>query len=60
MIEDIDRESSWTYFDGVAQVEPRIHGESGLHFINGVCYVKFTVGLGPGTNNHAELIALES
>lgn len=54
--EQINRDVPWAYFDGAAQRQ----GCSGgiLLHLSDTHYFQICLGLGPGTNNHAELITL--
>ena len=47
------------YFDGSVAGVPRICGVGGLLYISDEHYFTFSAGLGMGTNNFAELLALK-
>lgn len=57
--EVIERTGAWLYFDGAAQGDPRISGAGGIVFISDSHVVKLKAGLGRGSNNFAELMALK-
>ena len=57
--ESIDKTYAWGYFDGSAARDPKICGAGGKIFISYDHYFYFKAGLGPGTNNFAELVALK-
>ena len=56
--EIIDKSSPWGYFDGSAIGVPHICSAGGLLYISDEHCFTFSTGLGFGTNNFAELIAL--
>lgn len=56
--EQIDKSGAWAYFEGASHGDPRLCGAGGsLHLGDGL-FLNFQTGLGPGTNNLAELMAL--
>eukprot|EP01018_Ginkgo_biloba_P009885 Gb_00929 [translate_table: standard] len=57
--EIVNREGAWAFFDGAAQGEPQICGAEGILCIKALHTIKFKAGLGKGTNNYAELMALK-
>ena len=57
--EHIDKASPWGYFDGSAPRVPQICGAGGLLYLFDEHYFTFSAGLGLGTNNYAELLALK-
>ena len=56
--EKIDKESAWAYFDGSATGVPQICGAGGILYLSDEHFFTFSVGLGLGTNNYAECLAL--
>ena len=57
--EQIDKESPWGYFDGLATGVPQICGAGGILYLSDEHFFAFSAGLGMGTNNYAELLALK-
>ena len=57
--EQIDKAVPWGYFDGSAAGSPHICGARGILYISDEHFFTFSVGLGLGTNNFAELFALK-
>ena len=57
--EQIDKEFAWGYFDGSTAGAPHICGASGILYLSDQHFFTFLVGLGLGTNNFAELLALK-
>ena len=57
--EHIDKSSPWAYFDGSTAGNPQICGVGGILFLTDGHYFTFSAGLGQGTNNYAELLALK-
>ena len=57
--EQIDKESAWGYFDGSAVGVPQICGAGGILYLSYQHFFTFSAGLGLGTNNFAELLALK-
>ena len=56
--EIIDKTFPWGYFDGVAQGDPTVCGAGVVLFLEEGYYFQARWGLGEGTNNKAELLAL--
>jgi ribonuclease HI len=54
---EIDSSSPWGFFDGASQ--QNICGGGGLLFLSASHYFIMTFGIGPGTNNFAELLSLK-
>jgi ribonuclease HI len=50
---------SWGFFDGVSQDKGSICGAGGCLYITDDHFFLLKAGLGRGTNNHAELLALK-
>ena len=57
--EHIDKASPWGYFDGSTAGVPQICGASGILYLSDEHFFTFSAGLGQGTNNYAELLALK-
>ena len=57
--EQIDKASPWRYFDGSTAGEPQICGAGGILYLSDEHFFTFSAGLGLGTNNYAELLALK-
>lgn len=54
----MDQSRPWAYFDGASQNNVKLCGGVVLHLlVSHVFHIK--MGLGPGTNNYAELMALK-
>ena len=58
-VEFIDKSFAWGFFDGSVAGEPKICGAWGMLYISNEHYFSYRAGLGLGTNNYAELCALE-
>lgn len=56
--EVIDKTVPWGYFDGAAQGEPTVCGVGVVLHLNEDHFFRLKWGLGEGTNNRAELLAL--
>jgi ribonuclease HI len=55
----VDHTRLWEFFYGASQNRNQSYsGGVVLHLFNHVCY-KIKMGLGPGTNNYAELLSLK-
>ena len=57
--EQIDKESAWGYFDGSVAGVPQICGAGGILYSSDEHFFTFSAGLGLGTNNFGELLALK-
>ena len=57
--EHIDKTTPWGCFDGSAAGVPQICGAGSLLYLSDEHYFTFSAGLGLGTNNYAELLALK-
>ena len=57
--EHIDNSYPWAYFDCSAARNPQICGAGGILFLTDGHFFTFSAGLGQGTNNYAELLALK-
>ena len=57
--EQIDKSSLWGYFDGSTAGIPQICGVGGILHLSDEHSFAFFAGIGLGTNNYAELLALE-
>ena len=57
--ECIDKASLWGYFDGSVAGVPQICGAGGVLYLSDEHYFTFSTGLGLGTNNFAEHLALK-
>jgi ribonuclease HI len=57
--EQIDKSRAWAYFNGASQGNPHVGGAEGLHFLRDGHVLEFKAGLGRGTNNLAEFMALK-
>ena len=57
--EQIDKDSPWGYFDGSAARDPQICGAGGILYLSEEHSFAFSAGLGLGTNNFVELLALK-
>ena len=57
--EHIDKSCPWAYFDGSAAEDPQICGAGDILFLTDGHFFTFSAGLGQGTNNYAELLALK-
>ena len=58
-VENIDKTYPWGYFDGSAAGVPQICGVGGILYLSDEHFFTFSAGLGLGTNNFAELLALK-
>ena len=56
--EIIDKTFPWGYFDGAAQGDPTVCGAGAILFLEEGHYFRARWGIGEGTNNKAELLAL--
>lgn len=57
---ELDKSIPWAFFDGAAQGTPMRCGVGGgLIFWDDANYISSRAGLGGGTNNYAELLALK-
>ena len=56
--EIIDKSFPWGYFDGAAQGDPSMCGAGAVLFLEEGHFFRARWGLGEGTNNKAELLAL--
>ena len=56
---EIDRSIPWAFFDGAAQGNPQICGGGGLIYWNDHNFLLSRAGLGEGSNNFAEVMALK-
>ena len=57
--EHIDKASPWGYFDGSAAGVPQICGAGGILYLSDEHFFTFFAGLGLGTNNFPDLLALK-
>jgi ribonuclease HI len=57
--EVIDQSQPWDFFDGASQNNGESCGGGVVLFLTQNHYFKISMGLGPGTNNRAELMALK-
>jgi hypothetical protein len=57
--ETVDQTKPWAYFDGASQNDGQICGGGVVLYLFESHYYNLTMGLGPGTNNYAELMALK-
>jgi len=55
----VDKSIPWAFFDGAAQGNPQSCGGGGIIFWNDHRFLVSRAGLGEGTNNYAELMALK-
>jgi len=56
---DLDKTIPWAFFDGAAQGNPQTCGGGGLIFWSDHSFLVSRAGLGAGSNNYAELMALK-
>ena len=59
VIEQIDKSVPWGFFDGSAVGIPHTCGAGGILYLSDEHFFTFSAGLGLGTNNYAELLALK-
>jgi ribonuclease HI len=57
--EQIDSSTPWAYFDGASQNNNQVCGGGALLYLSAHHFFKIKMGLGPGTNNYVELMALK-
>lgn len=57
--ESIDKSGAWGYFDGASQSTPTMCGAGGIIFLSEVHLINLKAGLGGGSHNYAELLALK-
>ena len=57
--EQIDKASPWGYFDGLAAGVPQIYGACEILYLFQEHSFTFSAGLGLGTDNYVELLALK-
>jgi len=55
----LDQTKPWAFFDGAAQGTPSTCGGGGIIYWNDQRYMESRTGLGVGTNNYAEVMALK-
>jgi len=55
----IDKSRCWGFFDGVLHDTPRVGGDGGIIHFYEDHNLSFVVGIGPNTNNKAELTTLK-
>ena len=58
IVEDIDKSYPWGYFDGSFADDPKICGAGGMIYFSDEHFFSFKDGLGIGSNNFAEICAL--
>ena len=54
----IDKDIPWGYFDGASQARQLSFGGGGVFYKSEDHFFHFSAGLGRGSNNYAELMAL--
>ena len=59
VMEQIDKSAPWGFFDGSAAGIPQTCGAGGILYLSDEHFFTFSAGLGLGTNNYAELLALK-
>ena len=59
VIEQIDKSVPWGFFDGSTAGIPQTCGAGGILYLSNEHFFTFSAGLGLGTNNYAELLALK-
>jgi ribonuclease HI len=57
--ERVDHQRPWAYFDGASQNINQICGGGAILYLSDHVHFKMKMGLGPGTNNFAELMSLK-
>jgi ribonuclease HI len=55
----VDHSRPWAYFDGASQNDGQTCGGGAVLHLSDAHFFNLKLGLGPGTNNYAELMALK-
>jgi ribonuclease HI len=58
-IEEVDKTKPWDFFDGAAISDNQKSGGGALLMLSDTHFFTLKIGLGPGTNNFAELMAIK-